>query len=117
MVRIGLLGMLLVAKISGGGNTMNANVVMGVHVQTVVQRSIVQAEQEDRFMSEYVSPYFLPKRLTAARKRGAVKLAVPVETLEKLIAAVTAARLKGTGSVQVGVASLETYLSELGKAA
>lgn len=75
------------------------------------------AEAEAEFIRTYVSPYFLPKRVTAARKRGAQKVTVPLEALETLIARVEAARNKGQGSMSVGVDTLASLLQEVGIAA
>jgi len=89
----------------------NANVV--VDSQTTIIRSVVQADAEEEFMRTFVSQYFLPKKIVQARKRGAVKMPVPVETLEALILAVRKSRLKGTKSVSVGIDTIESYLNEL----
>lgn len=71
----------------------------------------------DEWMHTFVSKFFLPKKLRAATKRGAVKMPVPIETLEALITRVQTARLKGQKSVSVGLGTVTELLDEVGIAA
>lgn len=74
-------------------------------------------EYIDGWMQTFVSVYDLPKQINRARRNGAVKTAIPLETLDRLTARVELARTKGQKSLGVGLDTVTGLLEEVGVAA
>jgi hypothetical protein len=81
---------------------------------TTFIRTDEQEAREEAFIRTFVSKYFLPGKLSKAKRSGAQKVLVPLETLEALIARVDAARFAGKQGVRVGVDTIEGLLAEAG---